>query len=72
MNIIFSYIPPSIKDPQYFKWYNTESFDTSTGRDYSTHASARLDLIPDPKCFSYEFLRKFGDMEELMLNKTKI
>lgn len=69
MNIIFSYTPPYIKEPQWFKWYSTDTFDTSTGRDYSTRASSMLDLIPEPKCFSYEFLRKFGDMEDMMKNK---
>jgi hypothetical protein len=30
-----------------------------------------LDLIPDPKCFTQEFLSKFGDVDDMMLKKKK-
>lgn len=60
MNIIFSYTPPNVTEPQWFKYYNTDEFDTTTQRDYTVRAAASIDLIPEPKCFSLEFLMKHG------------
>lgn len=60
MNIIYSYTPPNVKEPQWFKYYNTEEFVTTTQRDYVARASSSIDLIPEPKCFSLEFLMKYG------------
>lgn len=71
MNIIFSYSPPSIKEPQWFKFYNTKDFVTTTQIDYTTRAASDLNLISEPKIFSLEFLKKHGDMEDMMLNKNK-
>ena len=72
MNIICSYIPAKVKEPQWFKFYNTEEFVMTTQRDYTARAASRLDLIPDPKCFTQEFLSKFGDMGDMMLTKNLI
>ena len=60
MNIIFSYTPPNVKEPQWFKYYNTEDFVTTTQRDYIVRAASNLELIPEPKIFSLEFLMKHG------------
>jgi hypothetical protein len=60
MNIIYSYTPSKVKEPQWFKYYNTEDFVTTTQRDYVVRAAASIDLIPEPKCFSLEFLMKHG------------
>jgi hypothetical protein len=43
----------------------------TTQRDYTARAASRLDLIPDPKCFTQEFLSKFGDVDDMMLKKKK-
>lgn len=72
MNIIYSYTPPNVKEPQWFKFYNTDDFVKTTGKDYTTRAASSLDLIPEPKCFSLEFLSKYGDVNNMMLNKIKI
>jgi hypothetical protein len=69
MNIIFSYTPPNVKEPNWFKYYNTDDFVTTTQRDYVVRAAASLGLIPEPKCFSLEFLMKHGDMKNIMINK---
>lgn len=71
MNIIYNYIPANVKEPQWFKFYNTEEFVVTTQRDYTTRAASSLDLIPEPKCFTQEFLSKFGDMDDMMLKKKK-
>ena len=71
MNIIYNYIPAKVKEPQWFKFYNTEDFVVTTQRDYTARAASRLDLIPDPKCFTQEFLSKFGDVDDMMLKKKK-
>ena len=64
MNIIFSYTPPNVKEPQWFKYYNLNEFVSTTQRDYSVRAVSNLDLIPEPKCFSLEFLMKYGGIIE--------
>lgn len=66
MNIIFSYTPENGKEPQWFKFYNTNDFVITTQRDYITRAASNLSLIPEPKCFSKEFLTKYGNMFNLM------
>jgi hypothetical protein len=71
VNIIYNYIPAKVKEPQWFKFYNTEEFVVTTQRDYTAKAASRLDLIPDPKCFTQEFLSKFGDVDDMMLKKKK-
>ena len=71
MYIIFSYTPQNVKEPQWFKYYNTDEFVTTTQRDYVVRASSDLGLIPEPKCFSLEFLMKYGDVNNMMLNKVK-
>jgi hypothetical protein len=69
MNIIFSYTPSKVKEPAWYKFYNTEEFVNTTQRDYTVRAAASLDLIPEPKCFSLEFLSKHGDHSNMMLKK---
>ena len=66
MNIIFSFTPSKVKEPKWFKWYNTDEFVNTTKRDYTVRASASLDLIPEPKCFSVEFLMEHGNMDNMM------
>ena len=72
MNIIYSYSPQKVKEPQWYKFYNTEEFNITTQRDYTARAASRLDLIPEPKCFTQEFLRKHGDHSNMMLKKNLI
>ena len=72
MNIIYSYRPSKVKEPQWYRFYNTEDFVTTTQRDYIIRAAASLDLIPEPKCFTQEFLRKHGDHNDMMLKKNLI
>jgi hypothetical protein len=69
VNIICSYIPAKVKEPQWFKFYNIEEFVMTTQRDYTARAASWLDLIPDHKCFTQEFLSKFGDVDDMMLKK---
>ena len=61
MNIIYSYTPPNVTEPQWFKYYNTDEFVTTTQRDYVVRSVSSIDLVPEPKCFSLEFLMKHGD-----------
>ena len=72
MNIIFSYTPKKVKEPKWYKFYNTEEFVTTTQRDYTVRAAASLDLIPEPKCFTQEFLSKHGDHSDMMLKKNLV
>ncbi len=72
MNIIFSYTPSKVKEPKWYKFYNTEEFVNTTQRDYTVRAASSLDLIPEPKCFSLEFLSKHGDHSNMMLKKNLI
>jgi len=65
-------MPANGKEPQWYKFYNTEEFETTTQRGYTSRAASRLDLIPEPKCFSLEFLSKHGDHSNMMLKKNLI
>ena len=72
MNIIYSYSPQKVKEPQWYRFYNTEDFVTTTQRDYTARAASSLDLIPEPKCFTQDFLSKHRDHSDMMLKKNLI
>lgn len=57
-----------LRDNTGYKYYNTNEYNPNTG--YVSRWAKSLDLIPEPKIYSREFINKFCDEHDLMKNNT--
>lgn len=53
-----------------YKFYNIYDYYNDSG--YTIRWAKTIDLIPEPKIYSMEFLSRFGDEHDLMRNKLRL